>query len=383
MGAQADQLSFARGWAAWQPSAAYTVGLEEEVMLLDPEDWSLAQRSDDILPLLPPGLIEHVSAETHQGAIELATDPHATVGAAIAQLGHLRGWLADELAAHGLAVAGAGTHPFALWNETRVSPASRYQVILRTMADLARREPTFALHVHVGVPDPERAIRLLNQLRAHVPLLLALSANSPFWQGRSTGLASTRTPVFGGFPRTGLPRRFDSYDDWVTTVDALLRCGAFPEPTFLWWDIRPQPALGTVEVRVMDAQTDLRATAALVALVQSLGRLEIEEGHASEALVAGHELLAENRFLAARDGIEADLLDPAAGMRRPARAQLRGVLDAVRPHADELGCRAELESVPRLALEPPFLRQLDAAERGGRLPGLMAELSAAFAPSDG
>jgi carboxylate-amine ligase len=382
MGAPADQLRSARGWAAWQPSQPYTIGLEEEVMLLDPDDWSLAQRSDDVLPQLPAGLTEHVSAETHQGAIELATDPHATVGEAVAQLAELRAWLADELAAQGLAVAAAGTHPFALWSDTRVSPASRYQVILRTMADLARREPTFALHVHVGVPDPERAIRLLNQLRAHVPLLLGLSANSPYWQGRSTGLASTRTSVFGAFPRTGLPRRFHSYEDWVTTVDALLRCGAFPEPTFLWWDIRPQPALGTVEVRVMDAQTDVGATAALVALVQSLGRLELEDGYATEGLVAGEELLAENRFLAARDGIEADLLDPAAELRRPARALLRGVLDAARPHADALGCRTELEGVARLALEPPFLRQLDIAERRGRLPGLMAELAAGFVPED-
>jgi glutamate---cysteine ligase / carboxylate-amine ligase len=382
MGAPAGQLRSARAWAAWQPSQPYTIGLEEEVMLLDPEDWSLAQRSDDVLPQLPAGLTEHVSAETHQGAIELATDPHATVGEAVAQLAELRAWLADELAAQGLAVAAAGTHPFALWSDTRVSPASRYQVILRTMADLARREPTFALHVHVGVPDADRGIRLLNQMRAHVPLLLGLSANSPFWQGRSTGLASTRTPVFGAFPRTGLPRRFHSYEDWVATVDGLLRCGAFPEPTFLWWDIRPQPALGTVEIRVMDAQTDVVATAALVALVQSIGRLELEEGYAPEALVGADEILAENRFLAARDGIEADLLDPAAELRRPARAQLRGVLDAARPHADALGCRAELDNVARLALEPPFLRQLDIAERRGRLPGLMAELAAAFVPED-
>ena len=351
-------------------------------MLLNPDDWSLAQRSDDVLPQLPTGLAEHVSAETHQGAIELATDPHVTVGEAVAQLAELRAWLADELAGQGLAVAAAGTHPFALWSDTRVSPASRDQVILRTMAALARREPTFALHVHSGVPDPERAIRLLNQLRAHLPLLLGLSANSPFWQGRSTGLASTRTSVFGAFPRTGLPRRFHSYEDWVSTVDALLRCGAFPEPTFLWWDIRPQPALGTVEVRVMDAQTDVGATAALVALVQSLGRLELEEGYAPEGLVGADEIISENRFLAARDGIEADLLDPAAELRRPARALLRGALDAARPHADALGCRTELEGVARLALEPPILRLLDVAERPGRLPGLMAELAAAFVSED-
>ena len=382
MDTQADQLSAARGWATWQPSSPYTVGLEEEVMLLHPGDWSLAQRSDDVLPLLPAGLAEHVTAETHQAAIELATDPHPTVAEAIAQLRGLRAWLHDELAAQGLAVAAAGTHPFALWTETRVSPASRYQVILRTMADLARREPTFALHVHVGVPDAERAITLLNRLRAHLPLLLALAANSPFWQGRSTGLASTRTPVFGTFPRTGIPRRFHGYDDWVQTVDALLRCGAFPEPTFLWWDVRPQPALGTVEVRVMDAQTDVEATAALCALVQSLARLEIEDGYAPAALVEADEVLEENRFLAARDGIEADLLDPEAGLRRPARAQLRALLDAARPHADALGCRAELERVVGLGLAPPFLQQLDiAARRGGSLRALTAELAAAFAPA--
>jgi glutamate---cysteine ligase / carboxylate-amine ligase len=383
MGSQTERVSARRSWADWQPSAPYTIGLEEEVMLLDPADWSLAQRSDDVLPQLPQALAEHVSAETHQGALELSTDPHRTVGEAIAQIAGLRAWLAAELAAQGLAVAAAGTHPFALWTDTRVSPASRYQVILRTMGDLARREPTFALHVHIGVEDPERAMRLLNRLRAHLPLLLALSANSPFWQGRATGLASTRTPVFGAFPRTGIPRRFNGYEDWVQTVDALLRCGAFPEPTFLWWDVRPQPALGTVEVRVMDAQTDVAATGALCALVQAVARLEIEEGHATERLVAAEELLAENRFLAARDGIEADLLDLAAELRRPARAQLRALLDAARPHADALGCRAELETVARLALEPPFLRQLDAVERrGGRLPGLMAELAAAFAPGD-
>src|SRR3954465_10877374 len=255
--------------------------------------------------------------------------------------------------------------PSRVWGGPRAAPASRYQVILRTMADLARREPTFALHVHIGVEDPERAMRLLNRLRAHLPLLLALSANSPFWQGRATGLASTRTPVFGAFPRTGIPRRFDGYEDWVQTLDTLMRCGAFPEPTFLWWDVRPQPALGTVEVRVMDAQTDVAATGALCALVQAVGRLEIEDGHASERLVAADELLAENRFLAARDGIEAELLDPAAELRRPARAQLRALLDPAPPPAHAPGCRAELETVARLALEPPFLRQLDAAERRG------------------
>jgi carboxylate-amine ligase len=381
MGGQTQQLIGAREWSTWRSSAPYTVGVEEEVMLLDPQDWTLAQRSDEILPQLPAGLAEHVSAETHQAAIELATDPHVRVGDAIAQLRALRAWLGEELARLGLAAGAAGTHPTALWTETRVSPASRYQVIQRTMADLARREPTFALHVHVGVPDPDRAILLFNRLRAHLPLLLALSANSPFWQGRGTGLASTRTSVFGAFPRTGIPRRFHSYEDWVQTVETLLRSGAFPEPTFLWWDVRPQPALGTVEVRVMDAQTDVGATAGLVALVQSLARLEIEDGYAAEGLVEAEEVLEENRFIAARDGIEADLLDPVAELRRPARAELRRLLDAVRPHADALGCRDELERVIGLALAPAFQRQIDTADRhGGDLAGVTEELAFVFAP---
>jgi glutamate---cysteine ligase / carboxylate-amine ligase len=379
----APRIDPTRGWAAWQPSAPYTVGLEEELMLLDPASFALAQRSDDVLPRLPAELAAHVSAETHQAAIELATGPHATVGAAIAELRDLRAWLGAELAALGLVVAGAGTHPFAQWTETIVSPASRYQVILRTMADLARREPTFALHVHVGVPDPERAVRLLNRLRVHLPMLLALSANSPFWQGRATGLASTRTPVFGMFPRTGIPRRLASYADWVDGVDALLRCGAFPEPTFLWWDIRPQPKLGTVELRVMDAQSRTEATAALVALVQALARLELEEGFTPSAPVMPDELLAENRFLAARDGIEAEFLDPAASRAVPAREQLAALLEAARPHADALGCRDELELVWALAAEPGFGRQLDiAAGEGGSLPRMLGELARGFSPAE-
>ncbi|MEA2228853.1 MAG: glutamate---cysteine ligase / carboxylate-amine ligase [Solirubrobacteraceae bacterium] len=380
MGTEVKPSVLALEWASWQRSAPYTVGLEEEAMLLDARDWSLAQRGDEVLPQLSPDLAERISGETHQAAIEVATDPHETVGAAIAQLRDLRARLAAELAGFGVAVAGAGTHPFALWDETRVSESGRYQVILRTMADLARREPTFALHVHIGVAEPDAAIRLMNRLRAHLPLLLALSANSPFWQGRATGLASTRTPVFGAFPRTGIPRRYVSYEEWVRTVDALLRCGAFPEPTFLWWDIRPQPSLGTVEVRVMDAQTSLYGTAALTALVQSVARLELQEGFASPALVAGEELLAENRFLASRDGIDARLLDPDTGRRRPARDQLDELLEAARPHAEALGCRAELEAAVALGEAPGFARQLAIFKQRGDLAGVVGELAGEFAP---
>jgi glutamate---cysteine ligase / carboxylate-amine ligase len=364
-------------WATWKPSQAYTVGIEEEVMLLDPADWSLTERGDEVLAHAGERLAGRCAAETHEAALELRTAPHATVREAISEMRELRTLLARDLSQLGMAAASCGTHPGPLAEPTRVSPSSRYQVIHRTMRGLARREPTFALHVHVGVPDSASAIRVLNQLRAHMPLLLALSTSSPFLRGRSTGLASNRTIVFQGFPRTGIPRRFDDYADWVRTVDVLVRSGAIPEPTFLWWDIRPQPRLGTVEIRVMDAQPRLAATAALVALVQALARLELESGYASRDLVEAGEVLAENRFIAARDGTAAELIDPATARRIPVARLTEKLLVAARPHAVALGSLEELDSVRMLGLTPEPSRQEHLAALAG-IPAVVEDLAARF-----
>jgi glutamate---cysteine ligase / carboxylate-amine ligase len=346
-------------WAEWNcEPRPYSVGVEEEVMLLDPtRRWAPAQRIDDVLEMLPVALAGSVSAETHQAAIELRTDPHESVGRAVAQLRRQRGELADALRRMGLAAAGAGMHPLALWSETEVTSASRYRLIRQTMRDLTTREPTFALHVHVGVPHPERAIDLYNRLRVHLPLLLALSGNSPFWRGRDAGFASTRTILFQAFPRTGMPRRYGSYAEWVETVDLQLRTGALPEPTFLWWDVRPQPRFGTVEVRIMDAQSCVAETATLVALVQSIARLELEERYVSERASSLEEMLAENRFLAARDGVDARLIDPTTESLRPIPEILDELLDAAQPHASALGCLDEFEHAATLVATPGAARQ--------------------------
>jgi len=347
-------------------------------MLLDPTDWGLAERGDEVLARAGEELAGRCAAETHEAALELRTAPHATVREAIDEMRDLRRLLVSELDQLGMAAASCGTHPGPLAEPTRVSPSSRYQVIHRTMRGLARREPTFALHVHVGVPDSTSAIRLLNQLRAHMPLLLALSATSPFLRGRSTGLASNRTIVFQGFPRTGIPRRFDSYADWVRTLDVLLRSGAIPEPTFLWWDVRPQPRLGTVEIRIMDAQPRLAATAALAALVQALARLELEQGYASLALVSAQEVLAENRFIAARDGTRAELIDPRTSSRVAVATVLDEVLAAARPHAKALDALEQLDSLPALVRTAEASRQERLAASAG-IPALVADLAARFA----
>jgi carboxylate-amine ligase len=377
MRAELGQSTLA-GWAQWNSSAPYSVGVEEEVMLLDPRDWSLAQRIDDVLPRLSSALASRATAETHGAAIELASQPHDRVEAAAREITALRAALARELAASGLRVASAGTHPFALWTATEISSGARYQLVYEAMRELARREPTFALHVHVGVPEPEAAIVLQNRMRVHLPLLLALSVNSPFWQGRDTGLASARTPLFQAFPRVGIPRAFVSYDDYVETVDLLLRCDAFPEPTFLWWDVRPQPRFGTVEVRIMDAQITVAETGALAALTQSIAHLELEEGYHTDAQSHRIEVLAENRFLAARDGMDARLIDAVAERRVPARELLARLLEAARPHAADLGCEDALDPLVMLGEEPGAVRQLRAAREPRHLPGLVELLSDAF-----
>ena len=206
-------------------------------------------------------------------------------------------------------------------------------------------------------------------MRGHLPLLLALSANSPLWQGRDTGLASARTPLFQAFPRVGIPRAFRDYRDWVEAVDVLLRCEAFEEPTFLWWDVRPQPRFGTVEVRILDAQSTVAETVGLTALVQCIARLELEEGFMPPEVLDRPELLEENRFIATRDGMDARMLDPVREALVPARLQLDTLLEACAPHAEALGCVDELLSVRALAEGTGAARQLELARGDDGLPG--------------
>ena len=256
-----------------------------------------------------------------------------------------------------------------------MSSGQRYEFVYGSMRELARREPTFALHVHVGVPTPNTGIRLVNRMRGHLPLLLALSVNSPFWQGRDSGLASARTPLFQAFPRVGIPRRFRDYAEYVETVDLLIRCDGFPEPSYLWWDVRPQPRFGTVEVRIMDAQSTVADTGAIVALVQSIARLEIEENWISEKLLRLPEVLDENRFIAARDGMRADLIDPRVEARVPARELLAELLEACEPHARALGCPEALHRAEELGERTGADRQLERARQPERLPGLVGALA--------
>jgi glutamate---cysteine ligase / carboxylate-amine ligase len=368
-------------WAAWgaNPSSdELTIGIEEEFMLLDPEDWSLSFRSDDVAAELPADLRDRVTLETHAAVMEIATGVHRRVVDAVTELAELRDRVSRALAARGMRAAVAGTHPCAVANDTVLSSHPRYRHIGDSMRVLARREPTLATHVHIGVANPARAIRLLNGLRAHLPLLLALSANSPFWQGRPTGFASTRTTLFDAFPRSGLPRSFRDYDDWAETVQRLLCTGAISDPSFLWWDVRLQPRYGTVEVRIMDGQSTLEDVAGVVALVQALASVELERRDDPQPEPRTSELIEESRFLAARDGMAALLIDARSGERVPAIEQLERILDACRRHARRLFSERELEFVQRLMGHNGAVRQLAHAGRDGDLRRVTAELADAY-----
>jgi glutamate---cysteine ligase / carboxylate-amine ligase len=336
-------------WARWNetPAHRYTLGVEEEVMLVNAADHAFAPSSDAVLRRLPDGLAQRMSLETHASVVELRTGIHGDAAGACAELAELRAGLACELATMELLAVSAGTHPLAGEGDTATSNGARYRFVADTMGLLARREPTSALHVHVGVPCPHDAIRALNGLRGAIPALIALSANSPFCQGRDSGFASARTVIFQAFPRTGTARPFADYAEYVTSIDVLIDCGALPDPSFLWWDVRLQPTLGTVEVRVMDAQTTVDDSAPLIALVQCLTRLALEDEVPWSAISA--EVLAENRFLAARDGLDARLVDPATLGLVPVRGLIDDLLARCRPHAQQLGCESELDAVAGLA----------------------------------
>ncbi len=218
-----------------------------------------------------------------------------------------------------LRVGSAGTHPFSLFEAQRITARDRYRSLVDQMQYVARRELIFGLHIHVAVDDPEKAIQVVNGLLVELPILLALSASSPFWRGEPTGLASTRQIVFAAFPRSGPPPRFRDYADYAEVVGQLEKTGCIADYTHIWWDIRPHPKLGTVEVRICDGVTRVEHAVALAAYCQALVKLYCERFDAGEEIPSFHRILtSENKWLAARYGLEAPLMDLVTGRRNRA-----------------------------------------------------------------
>src|SRR5438034_847645 len=332
-------------------SDPYTLGVEEEYMLLDAETLDLVQHVETLLAAVSEEREHRIHAELMQSVLEISTPVCRTIADVERELRELRSYVLGVASEEGMRVGSAGTHPFSLFERQRITARDRYRNIVDQMQYVARRELIFGMHVHVAVDDPEKAIQVVNGLLVHVPMLLALSANSPFWRGEPTGLASSRQMVFAAFPRSGPPPRFRDYADYAEVVGQLEKTGCIADYTHIWWDIRLHPRFGTVEIRVCDAVTRVEDAVALAAFCQCLVKLYSERHAVGAELPSFHRILTtENKWLAARYGLEAPVMDLVAGRRNrlPVAQLVRRTLQELEPHARELGCDAELEGISEI-----------------------------------
>jgi glutamate---cysteine ligase / carboxylate-amine ligase len=327
----------------------YTLGVEEEYMLLDGESFDLVQRIDTVLAAFVGHEDEaRMKPELMQSTLEVATPVCRTAGEADRALRRLRSSVKQIAGENGLRMGSAGTHPFSLFERQRITARDRYHALVDQMQYVARRELIFGLHVHVAVDDPDKAIHVVNGVLVDLPLLMALSASSPFWRGEPTGLASTRQPIFAAFPRSGPPPRFRDYEDYAAVVGQLEKTGCIADYTHIWWDIRPHPRLGTVEIRICDCVTRVEDAVAIAAFCQALVKHYCELAEQEDGIPGYHRILTtENKWLAVRYGLEAPIMDLNTGARnRVAVAQLvRRRLEEIEPHAQELGSDRELEGI--------------------------------------
>jgi carboxylate-amine ligase len=330
-----------------RPSAfgrAFALGVEEELIVVDPETLALSHTGGDVLAAMEvPDGTGSAHPDTYAALVELASPIAANAAEGVGAVAALRA----RARATGATLIGAGIHPDGARGDVVHVDEPRYHAIHDQLRGLLRRTPTCALHVHVGMPDAETAIHVYNGLREWLPLLQALAANSPFWHGVDSGLASSRAQLFRAYPRADIPRAFASFEDFEASVAAVVAAGDAPDYTFLWWDLRPHPRLGTVELRAMDAQSSLATVTGLVALIHGLaGAAAAAPRTAGTGSWTPREALMESSFRAARDGLAATLLHD--GALRPVREVAAAAVARAAPFARELGSGDALAEIERL-----------------------------------
>ncbi len=347
-------------------------------MILDAETLELVNAIESMLEDAPSG---EIKPELMESVLEVSTDPCPNTAQAAEQLRALRRQVIQTAGEKNLAIGSAGTHPFAMWEDQRIVARPRYRDLISALRFVARQELIFGMHVHVGVDDPDKAIHVANGMRVHVPVLLGLSANSPFWRADATGLASTRTPIFRAFPRVGIPPTYKDWDDYERRIEFMIRAKVIEDYTYLWHDVRPHPRFGTVEVRVMDSQTHIEHTLGLAALTQALVRELCEHYDAGKQLSKyPFEMLDENKWLAARHGLEGEIVDLPHSERIPMRTLARRLIDRMRDHCKDLGSTSDLEAVEDLLDRGNGAsRQVVVYEANHDLHEVMAEIVAATA----
>ena len=325
---------------------AFTLGIEEEFQVIDPETRELRSHMHQIVEGGKVVLKEQVKAEMHQSVVEVGTNICKDVKEARVEVTYLREMVAKLAAKQGLKIAAAGTHPFSRWQDQLITDHPRYEEIIREMQDAARSNLIFGLHVHVGIEDREIGIRLMNQARYFLPHIFALSTNSPFWEGRNTGFKSFRTKVFDKFPRTGIPDEFGSASEYDDYIKLLIKTNCMDNAKKVWWDIRLHPFFNTIEFRICDIPMRIEETITLAAIMQAIiAKLYRLMQHNLSFRVYSRALINENKWRAARYGIDDKLIDFGKEQEIETRLLIHEIVDFVDDVVDELGSRKEVEAV--------------------------------------
>jgi len=343
----------------------FTLGIEEEFAIVDPETRELRSHIQEILEGGKVMLKEQIKPEMHQSVVELGTEICQSIVDARAHVIALRSKLAELAGRSGLKIASVGTHPFSHWRDQLITEGERYREIVKDMQQLARANLIFGLHVHVGIPNRESAIHVMNQARYFLPHIYALSVNSPFWVGQNTGLKGYRLKVFERFPRTGIPDAFESLSEYEDYCKLLVKTGCVDNAKKIWWDIRLHPFFDTLEVRVCDAQSRVDDTLAIAALIQAvIAKLHKLQWQNMSFRIYRRRLIDENRWRASRYGIDSKLIDFGKETEVETRSLLNELLEFISTEVDELGSENEMRHVERIMREGTGAdRQLAAFER--------------------
>ena len=355
----------------------FTIGVEEEFQIIDPETLELRSHVVQLLSSAAArGVGDLVKQEMHQSIVETGTKICESVSELRLEMHRTRSELVLAAESTGLRVAAAGTHPFSSWIDQVISPGERYQHIVEEMGQLARSLLIFGMHVHVAMPDKQTTIDMMNMVRYFLPHLLALSTSSPFWMGRNTGLKSFRTTVFRRFPRTGVPELFESWSAYENFVNLLVKLNCIDNGKKIWWDVRPHPTFGTLEFRMCDVTTKVEEAVAIAALTQAIvvKLHRLYKGNMSFRLYR-RALIEENKWRAARYGIEGKLVDFGKETEVPMRELIPELLEFVDDVVDELGSRSAVEYVHTIMNEGTSAeRQLRVYQETGDLKAVVQHL---------
>ena len=356
-----------------------TIGIEEEYQVIDPESRELAPYITEILHSDQVVLREQLKPELHQSVVEVGSKVCRTITEAREEVVRMRRLVSEHVAKSGLRIAAAGTHPFSSWMEQEITPLDRYLDIYEDLRDIAHKNLIFGMHVHVGIEDREFVIDAMNVARYFLPHILALSTSSPFWMGRNTGLKSYRTVTWRHFPRTGIPRPFGSWGEFEYMVNTLVKAGSIEDGTKIWWDLRPHWNYPTLEFRIPDICTRVDEVICIAAIFQAIvAKLWKLRRDNLTFRVYPTELIAENKWRAARYGIDGKLIDFGRQEELPAADLIRELIEWFLDDVlDELGSRTEVEYAYRILEEGSSAdRQLAVFKQTGDLKAVVDSLIA-------